>query len=169
MISIDGRRWSVPCDMTRTAEVRPSEISGMMLDKSYFNDVIGTYLQYDVTLAVPPSMTDEYDAIYEALTDPVDGHQFILPYGQSTVQLTARVEDVKDVYVRTLSGKGLWRGIQFSVTANHPTKKMELGEVVTLGRTQLPESIDVPVGTVYEATASGWVEIDLIDADSVWY
>ena len=38
--SIDGLEWNVPCQIERTSEMTPSEISGMLLDKSYFNDVV---------------------------------------------------------------------------------------------------------------------------------
>lgn len=68
MITIDGYQWPVPCDIEREAEMTPSEISGMMLDKTYFNDVLGTYMRYDVSLAVPPKLEREYDEIYETLT-----------------------------------------------------------------------------------------------------
>ena len=104
MISIDGAEWDVPCDLERTADITPSEISGMMLDKTYFNDVLGTFLTYDVTIAVPPTMEEEYFQIYEALTDPVESHQFVMPYNGDTVELTARVESVRDALVYTVSG-----------------------------------------------------------------
>ena len=36
--SIDGLEWQYPCQITREAKLTASDISGMMLDKSYFND-----------------------------------------------------------------------------------------------------------------------------------
>jgi hypothetical protein len=169
MITIDGVGWDVPCDIKRVSEVRPSEISGLMLDRSYFNDVIGTYLRFDVTLAVPTSMARQYADLYEILTQPVDGHTFIMPYNEGTIEVTARVEDVQDVYVYSTSRKQYWRGIEFSVLANHPSKSMELGEVLARGLAALPEVSSIPVGTMYEATTSGWVEVEYEDADGKEY
>ena len=169
MITIDGYEWPIPCDIDREAEVTPSEISGMMLDKSYFNDVIGTYMRYDVTLAVPPSMESDYAALYETLTNPVDAHSFVLPYNQSTVTLTARVDRVKDVLVYTKTHKQYWRGIKFTITANHPTKTISLGEVISRGKSPLPEVIGIPIGSLYELTAEGWQETELRDADGVYF
>jgi hypothetical protein len=169
MIAIDGFQWDIPCDIDRTAEVTPSEISGMLLDKTYFNDVIGTYLSYDVTLAVPPKMTKEYETLYEALTAPVDAHTFVLPYNNSEIEITARVENVKDALIYTVSHKQYWRGVQFTAISCHPSKKMELGEVLTTGRSPFPETVGVPIGALYEMTATGWVETDLPDGDEVYY
>ena len=161
MISIDGAEWDVPCDIRRTADMTASEISGMMLDKTYFNDVLGTFLTYDVTLAVPPDMESEYFQIYEALTDPVDAHQFVMPYNGDTVEITARVESVRDALVYTVSRKQLWKGVEFTVIANHPTKKMNYGEVITVGRLPAPDMPDTAEGTVCIFTGTGWQEVNL--------
>ena len=169
MIIIDGFEWNVPCDIERVAEVTPSEISGLMLDKTYFNDVIGTFLRYDVTLAVPTTMKDEYDSLYETLTDPVDAHSFVMPYGRSTVQITARVENVQDVLVYSTTRKQYWKGVKFSAIANHPTKKMELEEVLSVGVSPFPEAAEFPIGTIYEVTENGWEEVDYPDLDRVYY
>lgn len=145
MISIDETTWEVPCDVERTADITPSEISGMMLDKTYLNDVIGTYMSYAVTLAVPPTKEYEYVQLYEILTQPVDGHRFILPYNQGMVAITARVESVKDVLVWTKTNKQYWRGVTFTAIANHPTKTMELGEVLLRGLAEVP-NVTLPTG-----------------------
>lgn len=145
MISVDETSWDVPCDVQRTADVTPSKISGMMLDKTYLNDVIGTYMSYSITLAVPPSMEYQYAQLYEILTAPVDGHRFILPYNEGMVAITARVEQVKDVLVWTRTNRQYWRGISFDVIANHPTKTMELGEVLLRGLQEVP-NVTLPSG-----------------------
>ena len=44
MLTIDGVVYDVKVDVRRTAEMTASDISGLMMDKSYFNDVLGTYL-----------------------------------------------------------------------------------------------------------------------------
>lgn len=187
MITIDGAEWNVPCDLERTADITPSEISGMMLDKTYFNDVLGTFLTYDVRLAVPPTMESEYFQIYEALTDPVESHQFVLPYNGETIELTARVERVRDVYVLLTSRKQLWKGVEFTVIANHPTKRMNYGEIVTIGRSTVPDmpegvagqvciydgsgwqEVNLEQGKLYEYTGTGFTESEITDADDTEY
>lgn len=156
MFSIDGLTWNIPCDIERTAEISASEISGLMLDKSYFNDVLGTYMKYTVTLAVPVNMLDRYAEIYEVISKPVDGHIFVLPYNDSTVMLLARVESISDVYVRLPGGGVHWKGIRFSIIANYPTKTMSLGDVITAGRAPLPNISAPQIGDTYTYTVDGW-------------
>ena len=170
MITIDGYEWNVPCNLERVAEITPSEISGMLLDKSYFNDVLGTFLRYEVTLAVPPSMESDYATLYESLTDPVDAHTFVMPYNQNTVTLTARVENVTDVLVYTASKRQYWKGVKFSVIANHPTKSDELGDAIERGLSPMPEVYGAAIGSVYELTENGWiVYTDYEDIDEVYF
>lgn len=158
MWSIDGTDWSLPCDVARKAEIRSSEISGVLLDKSYFNDVIGTYMEYSITVAVPFGMEQEYNELYEIITDPVDGHQFVLPYAGGNISITGRVEQISDDYVETDSGTH-WKGITFDIISNHPSKSMELEEVISRGVTPLPDESDVSVGSAYAYEANGWEEM----------
>ncbi len=145
MIAIDDTTWNLPCNVDRSAEVMPSEISGMLLDKTYLNDVIGTYMSYDLTLAVPPANEYDYAQLYEILTEPVDGHRFLFPYNEGTVAITARVTEVRDSLVYTASERQYWKGISFSVTANHPTKTMQLGDVILRGLAEVP-NVTLPTG-----------------------
>lgn len=167
MFTIDGMTWDYPCKITRKAEMTASEISGLLMDKSYFNDVIGTYMSYDVTIAIPVGRESEYLTIYEALTNPVDGHAFVLPYDGGMISITARVASVTDDYIRLPGGGITWKGTRFTVVANHPTKTMSLDEVITRGASPLPEASSVNVGAVYQYTSGGWTELD--DADDIYW
>lgn len=140
------------------AEVRPSGISGLLLDKSYFNDVIGTYMQYTVSLAVPIDRPADYGAIYEALTDPVDGHVFALPYNQDIIEITGRIASVSDVYVRLPNGGVYWKGLRFTIEANHPVKSMALEETLARGRTMVPEVMSPEVGDTWTWDGTEWVK-----------
>lgn len=170
MFSIDGKQWAIPCDITRTAEVTPSDISGLMLDKTYFNDVIGTYMKYTISIAVPVSMRDEYAQLYEVITAPVDAHTFILPYNNSTITITARVTRISDVYVR-LDGDGVyWKDIQFEIIANHPSKTMALDAVIERGRAPLPDVAAPAEGDTYTWHDGQWgAAQSYTDADGVYY
>jgi hypothetical protein len=169
MFTIDGLTWPYPCSVEREAEIKPSEISGIMLDKSYFNDVLGTYMQYTISLVVPIGDRDQYDTIYEALTDPVDGHVMVVPYGQGTITMTARVENVSDSLVRLAGGGNYWKNLSFTAIANHPGKQMSLGEMLARGRSPLPDIAKVALGDMYTYTATGWVKTVYTDADAVYY
>jgi len=170
MFTVDGITWDIPCSIEREAAITASDISGLMLDRSYFNDVLGTYMSYTVRIAVPLDMRDEYIQIYEALTNPVDGHLFVLPYNNSTIEITARVSNVSDVYVRLAGGQVYWKGIEFTCVANYPTKAMTLGEMLVTGRALPPDISDPEIGDSYIYTNSGWVPSPTYEnADSIYY
>lgn len=145
MIQVDGITWSIPCEIKRKAELQASEISGLMLDRNYFNDVLGTYMSYTVAIAAPMSMLNEYGALYEALTDPWDGHEFTLPYNQGTIEITGRVVSVQDTHYE-IAGGVYWEGCTFELIANHPSKYLSLGEVLSRGRAPIPPQTSYPDG-----------------------
>lgn len=158
---IDGVRFSLPCHVDREANMQASELSGMLLDKTYFNDVLGTFLKYSVQIAIPTGQEAVYSQLYEMLTEPVEGHVFTLPYNQKTVAITGRVESVQDSQF-----KNTWRGIKFSIIANNPTKTMELGEVIERGVSELPNVSPLDRGKIYIVNEHGeWEEFDMGDAD----
>ena len=165
MFTVDGIEWNIPCDIERVANVKASEISGMLLDKSYFCDVIGTFLQYDVNIAANPRDMDAYVELFEILTQPVDGHSFVLPYNNSTVEITGRVVSINDVYVRMPNGGVYWKGTSFSIISNAPTKTMSLSDVLTRGRAPLPDIAEPEVGDSYTWDGEKWVESSEYDGE----
>lgn len=138
MFSIDGTVWNVPCQIEREAQMQASEISGMLLDRTYFNDVLGTYMSYDVTLAVPHSKISLYYAIYEKLTDPVEAHIFVLPYNGSTITFSGRVESVGDIWMRMPGDENFWKNISFTVTAINPSRSYSQSQAISQGRPIVP-------------------------------
>lgn len=170
LLTIDGMTYNVPCEVRRTAEISASEISGLMLDGSYFNDVLGTYLTYELSFTYPLYDQDRYAAVIEKLTEPVDGHTFVLPYNNGVVTVTARVETVSDEFVHLDSGREFWRETRFEIIANHPTRAMSLGEALTRGRTVLPEIAEPHDGDTYTYVNGQWVTtIGYDDADTIYF
>ena len=169
ILTIDGVEYDVKCSVRRTARVHSTDISGEMLDGSYFNDVDGTYYDYEIEFLYPLYDRDRYAAIYEALTEPVDGHAFVLPYNNSTVQITARVETLADEQIEMESGFKYWRGLRFALYANGPTKVMSLSEVVTRGRAPIPDAASPSIGDTYVWDGTEWTVTTYPDADNIAY
>lgn len=169
MFVVDNTTWPWPCAIERVAVVRPSELSGMLLDRSYFNDVMGTYMQYSVSVAVPVAQRDFYSSLYEMLTEPVEGHRFSLPYSQGFLNVTGRVSDVKDDYTRLPHGGLYWKGGRFTITANHPSRALSLGETITRGRSRMPEISSPDEGDAYVWTNGRWTNMASYDADAIAY
>ena len=149
--TIDGITWEYPCQIERVSEIKASDLSGLLLDKSYFNDVLGVWLKYSLTLAVPFGNEADYYAIYETLTKPVPSHVFVLPYNGSIVSITGRVASVSDAWVLMPNGN-YWKGTRFEIISNEPTKRAELGTVIANG-----------VSPVDALPWSGWVSFYIDD------
>lgn len=160
MFTVDGMQWAIPCDITRKAEVTPSDISGMLLDGSYFNDVLGTYMQYEVSVVPNPHDMGAYYSLFELLSQPVDGHVFVLPYNGGTIEITARVEEISDIYVRLPGGGVYWKGAKFTVTSNAPTRRQTLSQSIRRGLTPLPDVQEPEIGDTYTYTENGWVPVN---------
>ena len=168
MWSIDGNNWDVPCTIERVAEVTPSEVSGMLLNKQYFNDVIGTFMKYTIAIAVPVGMESDYKYIYEVLTEPVEAHTFVFPYNDATIQITGRVETVSDKYYPGANNSNGWRGTKFTVIANHPSKELSLSQAIQRGMMPLPLVQHANAGDVY-VYDSGWQSQDVSDGNYYLY
>lgn len=126
MFKIDGVRYNMLCSIERNAEIRSSDISGFLMDKSFYNDPIGTYLSYTITIAVPVGQEVNYSDLYETLTNPVAEHSVEVPYNQGTITIKGRISTVSDRYYKDESSTGtvrkVWRGTKFVITSNYPQK-----------------------------------------------
>ena len=170
MFSIDGVQYNVKCTIDREWEIKDSEISGLLLNGQYFHDVLGTYMAYEVKLEMPLRNKGRYAALIQQLSEPVDGHQFVLPYNNTTLALTAKVEDPKDIWERTESGYTFWKGLEFTLTANAPTYEPTLSGAISRGLTPLPDVVEPMVGDTYTFTAEGWeLTTTYPDADVIAY
>lgn len=170
MFMIDGSEWGWPIDVTREADIRPSEVSGEMLDGSYYNDVLGTYMNYTVKVVGPLNHRDALATLYEVLSEPVEGHTFILPYNNGTIQIAARVRGISDVYVRFTNGEQYWRGLQFNLVSNHASRTLSGAEIISRGRAPMPEAAEHNEGDTWIWHNGAWAETVTYDnADTTRY
>lgn len=160
MFTVDGLQWNIPCDITRSARIQDSEISGQLMNGHYFHDVEGTFYDYTVKLTPNPHQMGQYYSLYEILTQPVEGHTFVFPYNGETVEVTAKVENPEDIWVRMPGGGVYWKGMQFKATANGPTKQQTLRQAIRRGLTPLPDVAVPSIGDTYTFTENGWVAVN---------
>ena len=168
--SIDGIEWSYPCSIVRKADIEASDISGMMLNRTYYNDVIATYMSYDVSIAVPAGEENDYAEIYEEVTKPVPYHEFKFPYNYlaNGITFNGRVENIEDTFVK-IAGGHTWRKISFEAIAVTPSKAIEGNVLENYGLSPYPQVVSPTIGDLFEFTANGWVQRFYSDADSTEY
>lgn len=126
-ITVDGVTYNIATSIKREVEIRESDLSGMLLDRSYHRDIVGSYLQYTISLAIPRGSEQEYSQLFEVLSNPVESHTFILPYNQGDKQVEGMVNSISDEYYKaTDNGQVvIWRKISFVITSKEPYKVPE--------------------------------------------
>lgn len=169
MFTVDGMRWPVPCDIAREAQIKASDISGMLLDRTIFTDVLGTYMRYTVRFECPFGSEATYDALYELLSDPVSVHTFILPYGPGWMSLMGTIESVQDKWLRMPGGASHWAGATFDVVGANPVKYMTLEEAIERSTVQWPDVEEVAEGDTYMWNGAAWELVTYRNADLIAY
>lgn len=126
MIGIDGIFYDFPCDISRKVRIVSSDVSGMLMDKTEYNDALATYFDYTIKLAIPiDRMGDNggYTTFFEQVSAPADSHTFTLPYNQTSIDIIGKIDSVSDVYYREVNGVQIWRSVSISIHALRPSRK----------------------------------------------
>lgn len=167
MIHIDGSAFDVKVEVTRTARILSSEISGRMMDATWFNDVYGTFYDYDFVLKYPLKDQARYGTLYSMLTAPVPGHVFLFPFNGQMLEVIARIEEVPDEFVEKDDRRTYWKGLEFTAKANAPTKEVDLGEIIAHGLPNTPEGTPAAEGDMYEYEDGTWVPVSFVNGDEI--
>ena len=123
---VDGRSYNVhvvPDSVKRIAELLEGPLADDMLSGRRERDLKGTRIGYQ--LHIEPVWTDptDYDALFDALSDPVDAHTLVLPYGQTTITFEAMVDRVEDTLIGKANGVNRWHGLILTITPQSPQKE----------------------------------------------
>ena len=106
----------------RAATIMEDGNGGWTLNGQYRRSIIGTLYNYTFNLHQLPGYEDEYDAVYEVLTEPTNTHTVRLPYGQDTIELTVYITAVSDGLVWEDAGGRLWGAMQVNCMAQAPSR-----------------------------------------------
>lgn len=122
MINIDGTEYNVSVTrLRRTGEFLDASAS-RVTSGSLKRKLIGVYFNYEAEMGtgVDP---EEYAALYEKLTEPVEFHTVTFPYNNTELTFMAYVSAVDDELIRrTRNGKNYWGGLTFKFIAKDPQK-----------------------------------------------
>lgn len=117
---IDGVSYAVGVtSLKRSARVGEGTGGGTTLSGKMIRDVIGTYYDYTLVLSVDMMTLDDYDDLYDTLTDPVDSHEVEVPYGQETLTYDAAISVVDDT-LELMDNTNYWGELTVTFTAIEP-------------------------------------------------
>lgn len=86
-------------------------------------DVLGTLYNYSLKIDSSFMTEEEYDALYELLSAPVDSHIIEVPYGQTTLVYEAYVTAGTDELILIKDGKNYWEGLTINFVAMEPQRR----------------------------------------------
>ena len=113
-LTMDGTTYRVRIvynTLARAFSLIEGSNAGDMLSGRHERDLIGTGYTYEMGIEPEPQFQEDYDAFYDAISEPVDSHVITVPYGQTTMTYEAMIESGSDIYRGKLSTVNQWSGL----------------------------------------------------------
>lgn len=126
LFKIDGRGFSgVGVEsLKRSFRIPDGTNAGDMLSGDYERDLVGTYYDYDLVLTTSDLAVNEYDALFEALSAPVNSHMVEMPYGMTSITFEAMIEGGDDELIPMDDGTW-WGNLNVTIRAKKPQRLAE--------------------------------------------
>ena len=125
LVSIDGRYFNIfipEGGIKRTFAVADTDQAGRVQTGAMVRDIIGTFYNYTLDINTNFLSEEEYDELYDTLSDPVEYHIIRFPYGQEYLQFTAYVANGSDTLRYIRNGKNRWRDLSINFIATRPQR-----------------------------------------------
>lgn len=126
LFKIDGKGFSgVGVEsLKRSFRIPDGTNAGDMLSGDYERDLVGTYYDYDLVITTSDLAVNEYDALFEALSAPVNSHMVEMPYGMTSITFEAMIEGGDDELIPMDDGTW-WGNLNVSIRAKKPQRPAE--------------------------------------------
>ena len=126
LFKIDGRGFSgVGVEsLKRSFRIPDGTNAGDMLSGDYERDLVGTYYDYDLVITTSDLSSNEYDALFEILSAPVNSHMVEMPYGMTSITYEAMIESGDDELIPMDDGTW-WGNLNVSIRAKKPQRLAE--------------------------------------------
>lgn len=122
VFTLDGIAYNVSVqELKRSFSVLDSDKSGRSLNGSMVRDVIGTFYNYKMTLGTSDLSRSSYNALYEAISAPVDSHLAVFPYGDSVLSQRMYITSGEDGLFCDDDGN-TWSGLSLNFIAMEPQR-----------------------------------------------
>lgn len=123
LFKIDGKAYSgIGVEhLQRSFRIPDGPLAGEMLSGDYERDLIGTYYDYDLLISVSDLSSNEYDALFETLSAPVNSHTVEMPYGAGSISFTAMIESGEDELIPMDDGTW-WGNLNLTIRAKRPQR-----------------------------------------------
>lgn len=124
-ITLDGVTYTTlhVMKLTRSFSIQDGENAGRVLTGDMVRDIIGTFYNYSAEIDADAASRADYDAFFEAISAPVDSHELIVPYAQTTLTFQAYVTTGQDELELMEPAANRWGGLSFNFISMSPQRR----------------------------------------------
>lgn len=118
---MDGKEYNVHVmSLTRSFTVKDGLSPSTAQSGAIYRDLVGTYYDYQITVSEKDGDRAALEAFWEDISQPVNSHVCVFPYGQKTLTQRMYVTKGKQNIRRLYSDRAEWDDITVSFIANEP-------------------------------------------------
>ena len=120
-IKIDGIDYNIPLvSVKRTADFL-DKYAERTEDGDLKREILGVYFNYQLSIGTIND-EEEYEKVYDKLTEPVEYHDFELPTTRGTYQFRGYISSVSDEIEKIFSDTARFKGLSCKFTAKKPAR-----------------------------------------------
>lgn len=126
VFEVDGRNYKVRVKKLKRSGIVTDGKNAGRLDVSLEMDreILGTFYNYTLDIDADLLSLEEYDELYETLTDPdMPSHLVKMPYGQGYLTFRAYITQVDDELAMMGEDFRLWKNASIQFTAMKPQRE----------------------------------------------
>lgn len=118
---IDGVGYSIPIiELPRSASIL-DKVAERTEDGGLYREVIGTYINYNGIVFGTIDDIETYDALFDALIQPVPSHTIVLPINNKYASFTGYISSVEDSIDKVLSDGTKFKALTCNFVSVDPT------------------------------------------------
>ena len=114
-IVVDGVEYRVRVayeSLSRSFSIVEGPNGGTAITARTIRDIIGTKYAYEMNIEPDPRYPEDYDALYEVISAPVESHMVEMPYGSGSMKFEAMIVSGEDTYAGILVNRNAWKGLR---------------------------------------------------------
>lgn len=125
MLIIDNKTYRVNVvypTLINSFEIREGDNNGYSQNGREIRDIIGTAYSYEMEIQPNSLFPEDFDALFEVLSAPVESHSVTLPYGQSTLSFDFAISSGERTWYGQSGGIERWKNLKVSFRPISPQR-----------------------------------------------
>lgn len=122
LFSIDGETFDIPLVTVKRESSVLDKYATRTEGGDLQREIIGVYYNYTLTFPQLNLEREEYDRLWDKVTEPVEFHTFVVPSSSGTFSFKGYITTSGDELKRSRDGKHYWGGLSIKLIAKAPAR-----------------------------------------------